>query len=785
MILKTLDLAEPSDPTFTDLEDETYACCASGDFSDFYLFGGDSKNVQKCFFGDANKNLTMLETKGNINHLHMAASIFFNQKFFAAACEDNKVCLYDFDRERSFFPKESDCHEASCIFTKISPRTDLVTSLAKDGSFCLYEIKQDEAKNLEAFDRLVLKKKFFFSNDLKAAESKLRFGCDFLTKDGDLEIIISGKETLQKLTLGKNNQWELSLVPDVTHSEKIVNVLTFNYNFEIELILTVSTDKKLKLWAYNAVTKANECVGSTEFDDHLQTITYCDIFDRILALDMTGNFYCFEKIGLKVKTAGNAPEPIPEKIQKNQTNQNQMDEEEIFPKKRLSKKRKMDLEELGEEEILQELGDMNFEELLLPNKPKTGKTLAERLAEVEAPDYGSQQDREKKMLQLIGAPKVKTNNGFVNLTKGSKAAETETFKALNDLVEQIGDAVLDEKMADDLGLGKKSDSSKMDKLTGKVKNNLLIGDDADDSGLLGYDPMVSGGTQMVGFDMAEKMKKFDLLEEKILNNESLNAQAAKKKSVLEKYTKVAPQNAFHPSSTEAKGQRCYLMWNLIGQIVSRTSIDAAFIDIYYNAGQIPKKLIQNTAGYTIAALNHDGYALASKGIQEDEDEYADEEISDDAKLARITFSDTSNLNEWTTSLKRNEAIEHLTMGCGWICASTSLSTLRIFSYAGIEVLAISFEKPIVCLAAHENLLAIVYHSSIPLLGHQSLQLRVYNILTYEIVIESPMPINVNSKLTWFGFSEEGLIYSQDSHGIVRTMMRDIWIPVWEESEGAQ
>lgn len=430
---------------------------------------------------------------------------------------------------------------------------------------------------------------------------------------------------------------------------------------------------------------------------------------------MTGNFYCFQNIGQKVKTTFNATEAI---IVTKNPNQNQMDEEEMFPKKRNSKKIKMDLEELGEEEILQQLGDMNFDELLLPNKPKTGKTLAERLAEIEAPDYGSQLDREKKMLELIGAPKVKKGDGFVNLTKGSRQAETETFRALNDLVEQIGDGVLDEKMAEGLGLGKKSGSEKNEKLTGKGKNNLLIGgddgDDGDGEAGLGYDPMVASTTQLGGFDMAEKMKKFDLLEQKILNNESLNAQAAKKKSVLEKYTKVAPQNAFNPSSTEAKGQRCYLMWNLVGQIVSRTSIDAAFIDIYYNAGQIPKKLIQNTAGYTIAALNHDGYCLASKGIQEDEDEYADEEISDSAKLARISFSDTSSLNEWTLPLLPSESPTHLTMGTGWICIATSLSTLRLFSYASIEILSISFSAPIVCLAAHENLLAIVYHTSIPL-----------------------------------------------------------------------
>ena len=282
MILKTLNLSNPqiSEPTFADLEDETYACCSSQDLKDFYLFGGDGKTVQKCYFEDPNKNLTMIETKGNVNHLDIACSLYLDQKFFSVASEDNKICLYDLSRERSFFPKEGECHEASCVFTKISPRTDFVSSLANDGSLCLYKIKEDKAQNLEAFERLVLEKKFFFTNDLKGDKGKLKFSLDYLVKDGDFEILVSGKETLQKLVLGEGEKWSVGLVEDVSHSEKIVNVVSFNYKYEINMLVTVSIDKKLKIWANEDSNNKNNCVGSYDLDECVQKIIYDEIGDQ-------------------------------------------------------------------------------------------------------------------------------------------------------------------------------------------------------------------------------------------------------------------------------------------------------------------------------------------------------------------------------------------------------------------------------------------------------------------------------------------------------------------------
>lgn len=186
----------------------------------------------------------------------------------------------------------------------------------------------------------------------------------------------------------------------------------------------------------------------------------------------------------------------------------------------------------------------------------------------------------------------------------------------------------------------------------------------------------------------------------------------------------------------------------------------------------------------MASMSFDGYVLASTGTIQTEDDYDDEEVDEEDKKARLTFTSVVSDNQWTIVLKKNEGIESVCMGTNWICAYTTCNNLRLFTYQGIENCCISMDKPVVCICGYENLLAVVYHNSIPLLGHQSMIVRVYNIHNLKIVFEKPVPLTANKKLSWFGFSEEGLLYSLDSEGVIRTLYNDIWMPVFEENEGA-
>jgi hypothetical protein len=84
--------------------------------------------------------------------------------------------------------------------------------------------------------------------------------------------------------------------------------------------------------------------------------------------------------------------------------------------------------------------------------------------------------------------------------------------------------------------------------------------------------------------------------------------------------------------------------------------------------------------------------------------------------------------------------------------------------------------------SYEDMLAIVYHSGVPMWGCQALRVRIYRITPETVTLERDtlMPIKANSLLKWFCFSEEGMLYCQDSLEVLRGYIyeRDEWMPVY-------
>jgi len=48
----------------------------------------------------------------------------------------------------------------------------------------------------------------------------------------------------------------------------------------------------------------------------------------------------------------------------------------------------------------------------------------------------------------------------------------------------------------------------------------------------------------------------------------------------------------------------------------------------------------------------------------------------------------------------------------WVAAATDSFILRLFSFSGIQRQPISSPGPVVCLAGHQDLLAVVYHQGV-------------------------------------------------------------------------
>ena len=57
--------------------------------------------------------------------------------------------------------------------------------------------------------------------------------------------------------------------------------------------------------------------------------------------------------------------------------------------------------------------------------------------------------------------------------------------------------------------------------------------------------------------------------------------------------------------------------------------------------------------------------------------------------------------------------------------------------------------------AYENLLAVVFHESIPIDKSQNLAMQVFNVTSYNVlpITRCHVPVTPDSILRWFGFSK--------------------------------
>lgn len=72
--------------------------------------------------------------------------------------------------------------------------------------------------------------------------------------------------------------------------------------------------------------------------------------------------------------------------------------------------------------------------------------------------------------------------------------------------------------------------------------------------------------------------------------------------------------------------------------------------------------------------------------------------------------------EWKSELGEGENAECVAIGNYWCAVATDYHYIRIFSHNGIEINCLSYERPIVAISGYENLLAVIFHEGVPILG---------------------------------------------------------------------
>lgn len=251
-----------------------------------------------------------------------------------------------------------------------------------------------------------------------------------------------------------------------------------------------------------------------------------------------------------------------------------------------------------------------------------------------------------------------------------------------------------------------------------------------------------------------------------------------------------PQPAFISGSTtgtgEGRARRHFLCYNMYGKVLARQLNDKkGLVEAEFSVANLSRHSIINDRGFDMASINYRGILLASQGEIEKEDEYADEEKDENEKLSTLRFISVDFKNNWEISFGPHENIECIALGVHWAAAKTNKGLIRIFNPSGTEDHLFAFGRPIVGLAIYENLLAILYHDGAPFSGRQIIRLQFKNLSNREVVEDREIPISPDSRLRWYGFSDEGIFFVQDTKFMLFCQQTaSTWVPVFDGAKEA-
>ncbi|KAK1422282.1 hypothetical protein QVD17_25282 [Tagetes erecta] len=237
------------------------------------------------------------------------------------------------------------------------------------------------------------------------------------------------------------------------------------------------------------------------------------------------------------------------------------------------------------------------------------------------------------------------------------------------------------------------------------------------------------------------------------------------------------QEAFQSGSTPVQpDKRRFLCYNMLGSITTMKHDEYSHIEIdFHDTGSGPRvPAMTDHFGFTMASLNENGSVFANpcKG---------EKSVS---TLMYRPFKSWANNSEWYMKFEEEE-VRALALGSSWVAAVTNLNFLRIFTEGGLQRHVVSLDGPVVTASGFGDVLAVVTHSSPSLPSNeQMLQFEVFNVSNGTQPMKGRLPLTPGSRLTWFGFSEEGQLSSFDSMGVLRVFTNQYggrWVPLFSAS----
>ncbi len=260
----------------------------------------------------------------------------------------------------------------------------------------------------------------------------------------------------------------------------------------------------------------------------------------------------------------------------------------------------------------------------------------------------------------------------------------------------------------------------------------------------------------------------------------------KKKPPMSKLAAIldaVPQEHFQVNATQYDDSLRFLCWNSVGSVTLLNSASSVSISFDFADKTSQRNfLLPDEYGISLAAMCPSGAIMASQIDLEKPETSA-------STIQFVPFHEWRGIKGWTYELPKGESAEVVAVGSRWAAVYTSQYLIRVFSHEGLQRHVFCMETPVVTMAGYENVLGIVYHHSVPILGNQRMNLRVLDMKnSFECLIDVPLALSTDMMLKWIGFSDEGQIFAYDTAGIVRALLPyagNSWVPVMDvQAEGS-
>ncbi|KAN0007388.1 hypothetical protein ACTFIU_000587 [Dictyostelium citrinum] len=270
----------------------------------------------------------------------------------------------------------------------------------------------------------------------------------------------------------------------------------------------------------------------------------------------------------------------------------------------------------------------------------------------------------------------------------------------------------------------------------------------------------------------------------------------------------------NPKTKRLKTKRYYMAYNMLGKIIKREETkgngETSSIEIDFHDTSFHKKVVfpDPNQCLRLASLNTCGAIFATKYNQEELNEH--QEKQEDIMLKRLeeeeaiangtslssskqlelqqqhqqttkpkstltfkSFDSNNGTGDWSYIDK--DGISGVAVSKNYIISCSENGIVRIFSLGGIQLNLFSLPGDLVTMNTHADQLAIVYHKSISGgNGTQYMNVWWINLVNGKQFYHDTLPLSPFSKLSWIGFSDEGLLTSMDTGGMIRQLSNG-WI----------